>query len=111
MLTVLWGRETTPLVLLCELSLLICGLWQRRRKSMDVPRKMLCNDFEYNGDIPACGVYPVGKSRQQLHPKQATYDAQLIFELVVGDTMGPIIRQALDRCNYGTNVYQSAYEG
>ena len=82
-------------------------LWHRRmehinRKSIDVLRKQAGNGVEYNGDIQACVVCAVGKSEQQSHPKQATYDVQLAFQLVTVDTMGPISPQALGGYNYVT---------
>ena len=72
------------------------------RKSMDVLRKQVGNGIEYNGDIEACDVCAVGKSEQQAHPKQATYDIQRAFQLVTVDTMGPISPQALGGYNFVT---------
>ena len=59
-------------------------LWHRRmghinRKSMDVLRKQAGDGVEYNGDVQACDVCPVGKSEQQAHPKQATYGCTAYF--------------------------------
>ena len=54
------------------------------------------------GDIQACDVRAVGKSNQQTHPKQATYDVQHAFQLVTVDLMGPINPAALGGCLYAT---------
>ena len=53
------------------------------------------NGIEYTGNIQACDVYAVGKSNQQAHPKQVTYDVQHAFQLVTVDLMGPINPAAL----------------
>ena len=71
-------------------------LWHRRmehinRRSMDVVWTLPANGIEYTGDIPACDVCAVGKSNQQAHSKQATYDVQHAFQLVTVDLMGPIL--------------------
>ena len=65
------------------------------REGMDVLRRMPGSGFDYNGDIPACDVCAVGKSKQQVHPKQATYDVQHVFQLVTVYLMGPIKPAAL----------------
>ena len=70
---------------------------------MEVLRIQTGNGVEYNGDIQACDVCAVGKSEQQAHPKQATYDVQRAFQLVTVDTMAPISPQALGGYNYVTN--------
>ena len=62
-------------------------LWHRRmghinRKSMDVLRRMPGSGVDYNGDIQACDVCTVGKSKQQAHSKQATYGVHHAFQLV-----------------------------
>ena len=66
---------------------------------MDVLWKQAGNGVEYSGDIQACDVCAVGKSEQQAHPKQATYDIQRAFQLVTVDTMSPISPQALGGYN------------
>ena len=83
------------------------NLWHRRmghinRKSMDVLRRMPGSGVDYNGDIQACDVCAVGKSKQQAHPKQATYDVQHAFQLVTVDLMGPIKPAALGGYSYVT---------
>ena len=83
------------------------NLWHRRmghinRKSMDVLRRMPGSGVDYNGDIQACDVCAVGKSKQQAHPKQATYDVQHAFQLVTVDLKGPIKPAALGGYSYVT---------
>ena len=83
------------------------NLWHRcmghiNRKSMDVLRRMPGSGVDYNGDLQACGVCTVGKSKQQAHPKQATYDVQHAFQLVIVDLMGPIKPAALGGYSYVT---------
>ena len=83
------------------------NLWHRRmghinRKSMDVLRRMPGGGVDYNGDIQACDVCAVGKTKQQAHPKQATYDVQHAFQLVTVDLMGPIKPAALEGYSYVT---------
>ena len=56
-------------------------LWHRRmghikRKSTDVLRRMPGSGVDYNGDTQACDICAAGKSKQQAHPTQATYDVQ-----------------------------------
>ena len=75
-------------------------LWHRRmghikRKSTDVLRRTPGSGVDYNGDTQACDVGAVGKSKQQAHPKQATYDVHHAFQLVTVDLMGPIEPAAL----------------
>ena len=60
------------------------------------------DEVEYNGDVQACDVGSVGKSEQQAHHKQATYDVQRAFQLVTVDTVGAISPQALGGNNYVT---------
>ena len=69
---------------------------------MDVLRTMQGSGIDYNGDMQACDVCDVGKSKQQAHPKQATYDVQLAFQLVTIDLMGPIKPAALGGYSYVT---------
>ena len=57
---------------------------------------------DFNGDIQACDVCAVGKSKQQAHPKQATYDLQHAFQLVTVELMGYIKRAALGGYSYVT---------
>lgn len=59
---------------------------------------------EYNEDTQACDVCAVGKSEQQDHLKQATYDVQRVFQLVTVDTMGRITPQALGGYNFVTKL-------
>ena len=82
-------------------------LWHRRmehinRRSMDVVWTLPANGIEYTGDTQACDVCAVGKSSQQAHPKQATYDVQDAFQLVTVDLMGPINPPALGGYLYAT---------
>ena len=60
------------------------NLWHRRMrhincKSMDVLRRTPGSGVDYNGDKQACNVCAVGKSKQQAHPNQGTYDVQHAF--------------------------------
>ena len=64
--------------------------WQRSRQTY------------YNGDIQACHVCAVGKSKQQAHPKQATYDVQHAFQLVTVDIVGPNKPEAFGGYSYVT---------
>ena len=64
-------------------------------KSMDVLRRMPGSRFDYNGDIQACDLCAIGKSKQQAHPKQATYDVKHAFQLFTIDLMVPIKPAAL----------------
>ena len=73
------------------------------RKIMDVLQKQAGDGVEYNGDIQACDVCAVGKSEQQVLPKQATYDVRT-FHLVTVDTMGPISPQAPGGYSFVTKV-------
>ena len=57
---------------------------------------------DYNGDIEACDVSAVGKSKQQDHLKQARYVVQHAFQLVTVDLMGPIKPAALGGYSYVT---------
>ena len=80
------------------------GKWHRRmghinRKSMHILRRMPGSGVDYNGDIQACDVCAVGKSKQQANPKQATYDVQHASQLVTVDLMGPIKPAALGGCS------------
>ena len=81
------------------------NLWHLRighikRKSMDVLWRMPGSGVDYNGDIQACDVCAVGKSKRQAHPKQATYDVQHGFHLVTVNLMGPIKLAALASYSY-----------
>ena len=81
------------------------NLWHRRmghinRKSIDVLRRMPGSEVDYNGDIKACDVCAVGKSKQQAHPKQSTYDVQHVLQIVTVKLMGPIKPAALGGYSY-----------
>lgn len=97
------GHDAEGLALKVESA----DLWHLRmghinRKSLDALRKLPGNGVEYDVDMKECGTCLVGKSEQQTHPKQATYDVQRPFELVTVDTMGPITPQALGGYSYVT---------
>ena len=82
-------------------------LWHRRmghlnRKSMDVLRRQLENGVDYAGDVQDCGPCPLGKSAQQPHPKQATYNVKRPFQTVLVDTLGPFSPLALGNYRYAT---------
>ena len=72
------------------------------RKGVDVLRRMPGSGVDYNGDVQAYNICAVGKSKQQAHPKQATYDVQHAFQLVTVDPMGPIKPAALGDHSYVT---------
>ncbi|CAB1105631.1 unnamed protein product [Ectocarpus sp. CCAP 1310/34] len=76
------------------------ALWHRRvghvhGRSLDILRKVQGNGVEYNGELSACDVCAVGNSKQQNHPKRASYDASRPFQLVTTDLMGPFSPPAL----------------
>ena len=80
-------------------------LWYRcvghmNRKRIDTRQRMPGSGVDYNGDIQACDVCAVGKSKQEAHPNQATYDVQHAFQLVTVDLMGPIKPAALGGYSY-----------
>lgn len=80
-------------------------IWHRRmghinRRSMDVLRKQPDNGVDYVGEIQGCPPCVVGKSEQQAHPKQATYEAKHPFQLMTVDTMGPFTPIALGGYQY-----------
>ena len=83
------------------------NMWHRRvghinRKSMDVLRRMPGSGVDYNGNIQACDACAVGNSKQQAHPKQATYDVQHAFQLVTVDIVGPNKPEAFGGYSYVT---------
>ena len=57
---------------------------------------------DHNGDIEACDVSAVGKSKQPDHLKQARYVVQHAFQLVTVHLMGPIKPAALGGYSYVT---------
>ena len=76
--------------LLCELKLRICGtsaldtLTGRAWMSCGECRAVESTTTETK---QVCDVCPVGKSKQQAHPKKATYGVQHAFQLVTVDLM------------------------
>ena len=82
------GRASDGLVLTSESP----ALWHRRmghinHKSLDVLRKEPASGVDYTGGLKNCSSYPLGKSAQQPHPKQATYNVQRPLHLVSVDTL------------------------
>ena len=80
------------------------------RKSMDILRTMPGSGADYNEDIQACDVCAVGKSTQQAHLKQATYEVQHGFQLVTVDLMGPIKPAALGGHSYVTKFVDATHQ-
>ena len=72
------------------------------RNSMEVLRKTPHSGVEYNGNLTPCDVCPFGKSEQQPHPKQASYDVQRPFEHATVGSMGLINPPALAGYTYVT---------
>ena len=79
--------------------------WHRRmghinHKSLDVPRKEPASGVDYTGGLKNCSTCPLGKSAQQPHPKQATYNVLRPFQLVFVDTLGPFTPKSLGGFKY-----------
>ena len=51
------------------------------------PEEGAASGVDHTGDLKNCSSYPLGKSAQQPHPKQATYNVQRSFYLVSVDTL------------------------
>ena len=95
------GRAPDGLALKSESA----ELWHRRvghinHKSLDVLRKEPASGVEYTGDLKNCSTCPLGKSAQQPHPKQATYNFLRPFQLVSVDTLGPFTPKSLGWFKY-----------
>ena len=88
--------------LLCSMKVQLGGGPGRRATRADVLLRMPGSGVDYNGDIQACDVCAVGKSKQKVHPKQPTYDVQHPFQLVTSDLMGSIKPPSIG----GTATYQ-----
>ena len=88
--------------LLCSMKVQLGGGPGRRATRADVLLRMPGSGVDYNGDIQACDVCAVGKSKQKVHPKQPTYDVQHAFQLVTVDLMGPFQPAALGGYSYVT---------
>ena len=69
-------------------------------KTLDVPRKEPASGADYTGDLKNCSTCPLGKSAQQPHPKQATYNVLRPFQLVSVDTLGPFTPKSLGGFKY-----------
>ena len=59
-------------------------LWHWRmghinHKSLDVLRMERASGVDYTGNLKKCSICPLGKSAQQPHPKQATYNVLCPF--------------------------------
>ena len=85
------------------------NLWHRRlghvgTKSLDVLRKMEGSGVSFDGTPPPCDVCALGKSKQQPHPKTASYFVTMPFQLVFGDFIGPITPAALGGYNYVSKI-------
>ena len=75
-------------------------LWHRRmghlnRKSLDLLKKVNNNGVSFDGTMPDCDVYAVGKSRQRSHPKTADQHVQHPLQLVFTDLMRQFTPEAL----------------
>ena len=80
-------------------------LWHRRmghinHKSLDVLRKEPASGVDYTGDLKNCSTCPLGKSKQQPYPKQATYNVLRPFQLVSVDTLDPFTPKSLGGLKY-----------
>ena len=69
-------------------------------KSLDILRKEPASGVDYTGDLKNCSTCPLGKSAQQPHPKQATYNVLRPFQLVSVDTFGPFTPKSLGGFKY-----------
>ena len=95
------GRAPDGLALKSESA----ELWHRcmvyiNYKSVDILRKETARGVDYTGDLKNCSTCPLGKSAQQPHPKQATYNVLRPFQLVSVDSLGPLSPQALGGLKY-----------
>ena len=84
-------------------------LWHRRvghiiHKRLDVLRKGPASGVSYTGDLKNCSTCPLGKSAQQPHPKQATYDVLRPFQLVSVDTLGSFGPKSLGGFKYAVKL-------
>ena len=93
-----WPWWTCCASLICEYVAPAYGTHQPQEL-----RRMPGSGVDFNGDIQACDVCAVGKSKQQTHPKRATYDVQHAFQLVTVDVMRPIKPAALGDYSYVTS--------
>ena len=75
-------------------------LWHRRlghlnRRSLELIQRHDGNGITFDGTIPDCDVYAVGKSQKLAHPKKAQHSViTRPFQLCYGDLMGPFTPQA-----------------
>ena len=95
------GRAPKGLVFKSESA----ELWHRRmehinHKSLDVLRKEPASGVDYTGDLKNCSTCTLGKSAQQPHPKQATYNVRRPFQLVFVDTLGRFTTKSLGGFKY-----------
>ena len=95
------GRAPDGLALTSESA----ELWHRRmghinHKSLDVLNKKPASGVDYTGDLKNCSTCPLGKSAQQPHPRQATYNVLRSFQLVSVDTLGPVTPKSLGGFKY-----------
>ena len=80
-------------------------LWHRcmgyiNHKSLHVLMKEPASGVDYTGDLNNCSTCPLGKSAQQPHPKQATYNILRPFQLVSVDTLIPFTPKSLGGFKY-----------
>ena len=80
-------------------------LWHRHtghinNESLDVLRKEPAIGVDYTGDLQNCSACPLGKSAQQPHPKQTTYNVLRPLQLVSVDTLGPLTPKSLGGFKY-----------
>ena len=91
------GRALHGLALTSESA----ELWHRRtHRSLEVLRKEPATGVDYTGDLKNCSTCPLGKSSQQPHPKQATYNVLRPFQLVSVDTLGAFTPKSLGGLKY-----------
>ena len=63
-------------------------------------RKEPPSGVDYTGDLKNCSTCPLGKSAQQPHLKQVTYNVLRPFQLVSVDTLGPFTPKSLGGFKY-----------
>ena len=69
-------------------------------QELDVLKKEPASGVDCTGDLRNCSTCPFGKSAQQPHPKQATYNVLRPFQLVSVDTLGPFTPRSLGGFKY-----------
>ena len=91
-------------------------LWHRRtghinHKILGVLRKEPSRGVHCTGDLKNCSTCPLGKSAQQYHPKQATYNVLTPFQLVSVDTLNPFTPKSLGGFKYAVTFVDQQTSG